>query len=666
MVLSKINSSEVSYPELKSVDPEDVKMNANLYQIEANGTEIIIAVGSAKNKYEDKNVIYFPIYLVKHNNKVVAIGVYEIKPVSIHSVLDDDGNIAVEKLNEPLLYKFATKEFLEKNRLVPETSLNTSIPEEEEEEERKSEEKVELKEVVKVPEYRSDIFTLTEGASIPNKLREEGQMEAKDMRDKYKEEKTDSWISRFMKNKHYSTINNEGGGDCLFATIRDAFSQIAQQTSVKKLRERLADEVNEETFLNYKEQYDMYQTALVQETSDIKELGIKYDEIRNRYSSTLDRNEKKLLTESGKKVKEQHDRLVKEKKVTAELLKEFRFMKNVDTLEKFKAKIKTCEFWGETMAISTLERVLKIKFILLSVEAYTSKDLNNVLQCGQLNDSILENAGEFKPDYYIIVEFLGWHYNLVSYKKKQIFEFSEIPYDIKRLIVDKCMEKNSGAFSLIPDFKEFKGLGEKLKDSPSFEDLTEAKIRGVYDDNIVFLFYSKSASKPLPGKGSGEKIPGDQMKEFASLAIIPDWRKKLSNFWLQPFLVDGKQWASVEHYYQASKFKKNNPAFYLSFSIESGTDLSKSPEMAKAAGGKTGKYKGELIRPKEVEVDPDFFGKRSEKEMYDAQFAKFSQNEELKALLLATNSAKLMHHMRGKPPVAFDNLMMIRDKLKHT
>jgi predicted NAD-dependent protein-ADP-ribosyltransferase YbiA (DUF1768 family) len=671
MVLSKLDS-DVSYPELKSVDSGDLKTEANLYQLEIKDIDIIIAVGNSKNTYEEKNILYFPIYLVKYNNKVIQIGVYEIKASDYLSYLDKYNNLDIEKMNDPLIYSFVTKEFLNKMRLEPDIPLHRIDKEEgeitsSEGEEEEDEEEERVFEEYIIPEERKDIFVQNKGVLVPPLLPEETQKQAKDIREKYHESSKDTWIDKFMKNKNYSIQDNEGGGDCLFATVRDAFASIAQQTSVNKLRKKLAEEVTEEIFEGYKEQYDMYSSALTRDTDTIKELSQEYLLLKQRFEGELDRDTKKAISAQAKEVKAQHDRLVEEKKVTAQILKEYKFMKGVNNIEKFKKIIRHCEFWADTWAISTLERILNFKFIVLSSESYKSGDTKNVLQCGQLNDKILEQRGRFTPEFYIIIEYTGNHYKLVGYKKKIIFKFIELPYDIKKMIYEKCLEKNAGPFAIIPDFQKFKASQKKtvIKEA-QYEDLTEAKLRGLYNDVIVFQFYSKSLDKPLPGKGNGEKIPVDRLKEYSALAAIPQWRKKLSNFWVQPFTLDNHQWASVEHYYQASKFKKTHPEFYLSFSLDSGTDLSKDPAMAKAAGGKTGKLKGELIRPVEVTVDSDFFGKRQKKEMYAAQYAKFTQNEDLKNLLLATGEAKLTHFIRGSEPVVFDELMIIRDKIRRS
>ena len=535
--------------------------------------------------------------------------------------------------------------------------------EEQEEDDDNDQEKIVIE--YDIPTERQDIFTKIKGVPVPPLLPEESPKQAKDIREKYHESAKDSWLDKFMKNKNFSIQDNEGGGDCLFATIRDAFSSIAQQTSVNKIRKKLAEEATQEIFDGYKEHYDMYNASIIRDTNKIKELANEYLLYKQRITQTIDRNEQKSIILQAKEVRQEHDRLVEEKKVSAAILKEYKFMKGIDNLDQFKRVIRHCEFWADTWAISTLERILNIKFIILSSESYKAKDEKNVLQCGQLNDKILEQRGRFIPEFYIMIDYTGSHYKLVGYKKKMIFKFNELPYHIKKMIYEKCMEKNAGPFAIIPEFQKFKASQKKsvIKEA-QYEDLTESKLRGLYNDDIIFQFYSKSLDKPLPGKGSGEKITNDRLREYSTLASIPQWRKKLSNFWVQPFSLDNHQWASVENYYQGSKFKKTYPEFYLSFSLDSGTDLSKDPAMAKAAGSKTGKFKGQLIRPFEVSADSDFFGKRQKREMYNAQYAKFTQNEDLKMLLLSTGDAKLTHFIRGAEPEVFDELMLIRDKIR--
>ena len=127
-----------------------------------------------------------------------------------------------------------------------------------------------------------------------------------------------------------------------------------------------------------------------------------------------------------------------------------------------------------------------------------------------------------------------------------------------------------GAFDKIPEFNKFKSGNEPL-----------------FDENIVFQFYSRSQNK-LPGKGAGEKISPESENKFAELRKIKNWRKVLSNFYIEPFTSDNLTWNSVEHLYHALKFKKGHPEFYKQFSLESDSAFSKEPLLAKAAGGKTG------------------------------------------------------------------------------
>ena len=672
MVVSNIDKS-VNFPELKKVDPDDLSKESSLFQITVPdiNIDIIIAIGSAKNTFANKNITYFPIYLVKHNNKVIQIGVYEIPSTNVMDYKDEDGELDVERLSEPLLYTFATKEFINKLRLVPENEEADKKKKERDikkgltKDLKKSIKKDQIVEIL-IPQIRRDIFTARLSANIPELLKSETSKDATDFRAKYHQGDKDVWIQKFMKNKNYGLIDNEGNGDCLFATIRDGFQSVGQDTTVGKLRNKVSNEFKQVNFDMYKQRYDMY----AKELADTKAQSIKfkqeYDEYKTKLVSTIDNNQRLIINAAANQTKNMYTQLKAEHEYAKENIKDVLFMKNIKNLEDLKKYARTCEFWGDNWTITTLERILNIKCIIMSSFIYDNGkgDLGNVLQCGGEVDPLIQSRGEFEPEMYIIIDHTVGHYKLISYKHKLIFNFNEIPYDIKRMIVDKCMERNAGIFSYIPEFESFNAQvnGSRVA-KPRFDDLGESKIMNLYDDNVVFALHPKASGKHAPGKGAGEKIPVELEQQFAQLASIPDWRRKLDAFWIQPFTLDNHSWASVEHYYQASKFKKRNPDFYLSFSLDSGTELSKDPYMAKGAGGTTGKYKDELIRPISVTVDPDFFLKRANIELNAANMAKFKKYPELSVALVETKNAKLALYRKGKEPEVLDDLMILRDKM---
>jgi len=684
MVHSKINP-KIIYEDTKQINPEDYKMLATSYDIVFNklnpNKTVSVAFGKERNDFIHLGVIYFPMYLVVDNTTKEQIGIFEIPMEKINYIKDSDDDIDPEQIKDPLLYQFVSDSYL--SSFSESKDLNLGIidlddventkPTEQPKKERKSEDedddifKVKLndKEIEPIKKMNpNSIFIIDTNVNQPPILNEENEDDLKDQDEiESIDEKTfpNKWIQQFMKNKHYKIQDNEGSGDCLFAVIRDAFEQIGHRTTVQKMRDLLAEEATDDIFQEYRSVYLAIENEIVENTKRIENYTKVLKELKKRVEKTIDKTEHETILKEGKDIKNQIKKLKEENRENTQFVNyHFGFMQNLDSLDKFKNYIKTSSYWADTWAISTLERLLNIKLVIFSEEAYKEDSKDNVLNCGEINKQI-QDKGAFTPNYYILTSYSGQHYRLITYKNKKILTYSEIPYGVKMLVINKCMEVNSGIYYLIQDFRNLK---EKMgipidKGSPitteqdDYESLSNIEL---YDPNIVFMFYNKSQNKPLPGNGSGEKITKDKLILFKELNKVKDWRKKLDDEWSAPFVVDNHRWLSIEHYYQGSKFRKGFPDFYLNFALDSESDISKDVSLAKKAGSK----KPDDTRAKNITLDPDFYGERSLEERELAMRSKFEQNLDLKELLMATYPAKLLNFKRGKEPEVRMSLMKLR------
>ena len=685
MVKSKLRPDNIEYKEIKTIDEEDIGEEASLYEYETKtGIIIVIALGKEKYTYSKYDIIYFPIYLIINDRPKSRIGVFEIESNQYINILDEDNDVNLEKGNI-LLFHFATDDYFREMLRDSIMIDKTDIIDESLEIEPVLEDIIEVNDELDVmrlkipiqsllvePTKKEGFFTIDKTRKMPLSLVEESEEMSNSLKEQYVESSRTNWIENFMKNNNYDIIDNEGGGDCFFAVIRDAFQQIGYDTTVEKLRTILSNEATDDVYMQYRTLYLNFLTEIQSKDGELKIIKKTIDELKKRTESTKSKDEVKKIVNEVKIMKDKFTRIKTEKEDTKELMSEFKYMESIDTFEKFKEFIKTSSYWADTWAISTLERVLNIKTIILSNESYEQGDLDSVLQCGQLNDNNLENQGKYNPEFYILTCYLGNHYQLISYKHKRIFKFSEIPYDIKIMVINKCIERNAGPYYLIQDFRNLKtrlGLSPD-EGAPGVDDDEEYLQDDLFEPEIVFMFHAKSEGKAKAGKGSGEKIPESRLTEFNFLNKDPscrDWRRKLDDSWITPFQLDGHRWSSVEHYYQAAQFKKGYPDFYLQFSLDSDTDISKDVSLAKAAGSKSGKYKERVLRPKNIKFDADFqegiIPMRNVEERSAALEAKFTQNMDLRKILAETKKAKLVHFVRSLPPVIDDSIMKVRSNI---
>jgi len=697
----------IYYDETRKLEEEDMGYESPLYKISLYDKPFLISIGRERKliNEEKKHHYYFPVYLMNQNKVQTQIGVFEYESNienqtdRLRPYLDENGDVDLNRLDELILYGYATEEYFdniqssisvtpavlseletqylqektkaaevsETDKPLDDTDLGVEVLEPFELNETDIRVSKSMESADKV--LQKGVFDIDKTVKRPISLQEETKEIAKQMKKEYVERKNPEWIEKFMKNNHYDIVDAENNGDCLFDTVRIAYEQIGYKTTIQKLRAIVAKELTDEIYTTYR---DLYQGVLAEKISiekNMRKLVTVNKELKLRLKNipATEKEQRAVIVKEANLIAQEHKDLKEKYADNENLLGEFKFMKNVDSLDQLRDVVQTPEYWADNYAISILERELNMKFMIFSELNYNENDLNNVLQC----TSVIENTDEFSPDFYVFTTYSGNHYRLITYKNKRLFRFAEIPYDVKIMVVIKCMEKNSGIFNQIQDFRNFKsklGVDTGITGGGSGEedDTDEERQMGSsIDKSTVFSFYNKSASTSKAGKGDGEKISGDKSYEYSDLDLKKhkDWRKKLDDDWGTVFHIDNMKWNSVEHYYQGAKFKKHNPHFYKLFSV--GNDFDGDVEIAKSAGSQTGMDSvGKVLRPSDIKIDPDFYGNRQYEEREQALYAKFSQNDDLKQILLLTKNAVLKKHVPKTVSKPDYLLMKVRERLQ--
>jgi predicted NAD-dependent protein-ADP-ribosyltransferase YbiA (DUF1768 family) len=677
MITSNIDS-KVEYAITNNIDKSDLNHEAFVYNAKIYNKHIKFVLGTPRFDFLSNNIMYFNIYLANNGSVISKIGIYETTNTDYASLLDANGDVDLNKMSEPIIFSFAKPLIMNNYELIDkfETMSNASdfnstddgsnvsdvesISGDDDDEDDDDEDDDDASK--KPQKLVSASYDLME---VNSQTKEESDYEI----NKYEEDPSHKWINKYLRSNKYEILDNEGGGDCFFAVLRDALRSVKIETSVKSIREKLASEVDEEILATYKEFFGLFYNNMKSIQTQLKEHKKKHYTLKKMILATPDGPDKIKMISDAKSNFDNMSSLSDQNKELEELTREFEFMKDVETIEDLKKVIMEVggKYWADNWAVVTLERLYKVKFIVLSQDHFLNGEKELVLQCSEA-DKKLQAQGIFEPSYYIMTDYIkGVHYKLITYDKnikRGALTFNELPYRIKELVLEKCMERGAGLYVLIPDFKTFANTNgvqtSTISKTSGYDSLVNTKTPKSqdYSDSIIIQIYSKSKHEKV-GEGSGESIKPElktskNVLELNNKKKYPDWRRKIDNDYLVPNLViDGNNWASVKHYMLGSRFKELVD-LYSKF-MKNGDVGTNSEDALKL-------YNSNIVKKsvKNVILNDEEFKKIESGLLEKALYSKFTQNDELREILLLTGDAliNVFKQTKGTSPAL--ELMKVR------
>lgn len=714
MTTVSVINPEVVYKENEKIDEEDLGYKTQVYELdvpvekeeEGHTRSLSVVLGKPKYIFSAKNIVYFPIYAVHRSRIRAQIGVFEVESTKLLNVYKN-GEVDTSRLYPPLFYSFSKPNYLAgldanpklfgqapltpdpgppKKGAVLEPILDEEMREDQHLDLSLDESRVSKRASDAKSRVEQGIFEDVVGFESTAPLEEETKDAADKERKEYKESARNTWIEKYMRNNRYRIHEVETNGDCFFAVIRDAFADIGKKTTVEKLRSILVAEMTDDIFHEYRQVFLSFTEEIRELKQDLAAVETTLKAYKKRAKQNADRTtaDTAALLKESKEIVEQKKNLDK-KIAEAETLRKLYTgdLDRIDTLEKMRQHIATPSFWADTWSIATLERVLNIKMILFSESAFegTKPDMDGVLLCSEVSKELQERQS-FSPDYYVMATYSGDHYRLVSYKSRKILQFREVPYDVKILVLNRCLARMSGAFYMIQDFRNWKTKFGIDEDEGAPDDYDDSPGAGeLFQPETKFVFSAK-ARTAKPGKATGEKILAANVSKYAALnkEQYEDWRRILDDEWDKtPIMVDGHKWTSVAHYMQGVQYKNTHPDVYMMFSLDSDPDskLAKDVKAAKAFKGavqdveddavpreEKGTKKPKVPKKRVIAPDMDFDDKRREEERMTALKAKFADNADMRTILKMTRDALLLHKEgTGTPPTADKELMRVRQQI---